>query len=440
MVFKKLTFTRPLTHSLTHYLYTMLQPALVTLYLLLGLWLLRRTGRSMGVPVWWQQGAFIYKILLGFANYFIWMHIIGHGDSLRYVHDSLVVYNSLFDQPGYFLELVTRTSLENVPPHLIPYQKSLFIEWHVPEYNMVRLLAILNVFTAGNAWGNIVLISAAVMAAQLWLYRILTQQFSLPDCRQKLLFAVSFLLPSTIFWSSGLLKEGPVLALLSLIVGSGLRFYHAAGTDRWKYLLLMFAATTVLYAIRDYVAILLVVNGLGIWLVSLHPAPRKVPLLSHSLYIMVCTGILIGMAQAPSAPDLFKHLRNEQTYFTVSAPDPDYSFQTLDGTPGDVFRKVPYTINNILFRPNILHSNSAFRIYQSAELLLIWIAIALLLVRNRSSIRWSPPSAALLFLFLELLFLFGLMVTDADTLSRYRSIPIMGLLCLIFILPSQKSA
>lgn len=405
----------------------------------LTLWVIHRYRPVSPVREIGWQGAFIYKVALGFANYYIWMQVIGHGDSLRYVHDSLVVYNSLFDDPRYYLQLLFRTSLEDVPAQLVPYQKALYIEWHVPEYNMVRLLAVLNLFTAGNPWGNIVLLAAGVFAAQCRLFSVINRHFSLDPGRQRLLFGVLFFLPSAVFWSSGLLKEGPVLALLCLFAAESILLI-SAGAHPWRNLLRMLVITAAVYGIRDYVAILLVVNGLGIWLLSFHPVSRKFPLLSHLILLLVMTGILIGLTQAPNAPDLFEHLRKEQTYFTVSGPDPDYPFQTLDGTPGDVFRKVPYAVNNILFRPNILNSRSAFRLYQSIELLLTWLALLCLLVRARKSQTFTLWSAALLLFLLELLFVFGLMVTDADTLSRYRSIPILGLLCLALLLPHRDPA
>ena len=138
----------------------------------------------------WPYAAFLFKLLLGFANYYIWLNIIGHGDSLRYFHDSQIVYQSLFDNPTYFFELITRSSLENVPEHLIPYQKELFIEWHVNEYHMVRLLAILNVFTFGNVWANIVLIAFGSYAATMGLFKSFNQFLVIDADKKKPNFSV----------------------------------------------------------------------------------------------------------------------------------------------------------------------------------------------------------------------------------------------------------
>ena len=162
------------------------------------------------IPLSWKTGSFLLKVGLGFLNYYIWIQVIGHGDSLRYVHDSQVVYQSLFDNPMYFLQLLTRTSLEQVPEHLVPYQHALFIEWHVPEYNMVRILAVLNVFTFGSAWANIVLLCGLIWWAQWWFFRRLCGFIPAKPIVQHIWFAILFLLPSTLFWSSGLLKEGPI--------------------------------------------------------------------------------------------------------------------------------------------------------------------------------------------------------------------------------------
>lgn len=407
----------------------MLQWGLTVLYCsLIFIWIWRSRPVSELHPQW-PFAAFAFKILLGFANYYIWINILEHGDSLRYMHDSLVVYNSLFDDPLTYVQLIFRTSLENVPEQLIPYQKALFIEWHVPEYHMVRLLAILNLFTAGSAWGNIVLLSFLIFLAQLFLFRSLKHIIGENKMTIRVAYAILFFLPSTIFWSSGLLKEGPVLALLSLLAGCTIRLMgKVQKADLLKYVTIILITLFVLFLVRDYVAILCLFNGAILLLIAHHKRPF---IYAMVLTIVLATGVSI-LAQTFSNGFL-DHLKTEQTYFLLSGTDPDYTFQTLDGTFRDLIGKIPYVINNVLFRPNILHSSTLFRIYQSIELLLSWSLILWLLLRNRKHIRLSPAGIAVMLLCIELLFLFGLMVTDADTLSRYRSVPVMGLLLLSFL-------
>lgn len=416
-------------HLYNIYLYRM--PAILApvLYCSLALlWLYRRHNPLLPNKSL-VSGALLFKIALGCLNYYIWTNVIGHGDSIRYMHDSLIVYNSLFEHPAHFVELLFQTSVKNVPEHLQVYQHALFIEWHVPEYNMVRLLAILNVFSFGNAYGNIVILCLLIFSAQMFLFRKLINTLSLTQNSKLLLFAILFFLPSTIFWSSGLLKEGPVLAFLSVLCACTIQMFQLRNkSEYFRYTICILITLFALFLIRDYVAILCLFNGAILLLIA---NARKT--LRYALLLTTLLASAVLLLTNSFSNGFLNHLKTEQTYFLLSGTDPDYTFQTLDGTFRDLIGKIPYVINNVLFRPNILHSSTLFRIYQSIELLLSWSLILWLLLRNRKHIRLSPAGIAVMLLCIELLFLFGLMVTDADTLSRYRSVPVMGLLLLSFL-------
>lgn len=392
------------------------------------------------IPLSWKTGSFLLKVGLGFLNYYIWMQVIGHGDSLRYVHDSQVVYQSLFDNPMYFLQLLTRTSLEQVPEHLVPYQHALFIEWHVPEYNMVRILAVLNVFTFGSAWANIVLLCGLIWWAQWWFFRRLCGFVPAKPMVQHIWFAILFLLPSTLFWSSGLLKEGPILALLCILCGLAISWLQLPKEKRGRIVIWICLTLLGIYIIRDYLGIVIGSNILALIILHQLPAAGKRPVLSLTIFAVCISGIITLLSVAGVIPDIFIHLKNEQSYFLLSGPDPDYTFHTLDGTAGSFFTCIPHAIQNILFRPNILHSTSLYRIYQSLELLAVILYLVWILIQYRHQLRFNWLSAMILLMIVELIFIFGIMVTDADTLSRYRSIPTLALVLLASMVIARRDA
>jgi len=348
------------------------------------------------------------------------------------MHDSLVVYGSLAESPLHFLQLLTRSSLENVPEHLEVYRTGLFIEWHVAEYHMVRLFAILNVFSFGNAWGNIILLALLCFCAEMALYRTIIHHFDFSRNGRSIVFGVLFFLPSTLFWSSGLLKEGPVLILLCFIMVQVISWQRTAGSGELiRRIFILAICFVALYGIRDYVALLCLINLMGIVIASTGAFFRKRRVIVTAAFSGLTVAAIIIGAEISGSNSFYVYLQQEQHYFTLGAPDPEYQFELLDGTPQDVLFKVPYVLNNVLFRPNILHSNDLFRVYQSIELMLVWGIILFLLLKRRKFRINHPAAVFCIFLCLELLFIFGLMVNDADTLSRYRSIPVLGLLLLL---------
>ncbi|MBL0279530.1 MAG: hypothetical protein IPQ11_04220 [Bacteroidetes bacterium] len=383
----------------------------------------------------WPYAAFLFKLLLGFANYYIWLNIIGHGDSLRYFHDSQIVYQSLFDNPTYFFELITRSSLENVPEHLIPYQKELFIEWHVNEYHMVRLLAILNVFTFGNVWANIVLIAFGSYAATMGLFKSLNQFLVIDADKKNRIFLFLFFLPSIVFWTGGLLKEAPVFMLLCVIIIQLFTIESSPNrnTTPAKPLLILVVCIYALFLIRDYLAILVSLNLLLLFFARTIVKPQY---LNKTFIINSITVIVLFFAVPIVFPQLnyFHYAQSEQTYFLNGEPDPDYKFSAIGGDGIAVIKQIPYALNNIFFRPNLMHSDSVFRLYQSVELIIVWLIIVFLAIKMlRQKHPFSATALFMIIVAIELLGIYGLMVTDADTLSRYRSIPLFFILLFMWL-------
>lgn len=383
----------------------------------------------------WPYAAFLFKLLLGFANYYIWLNIIGHGDSLRYFHDSQIVYQSLFDNPTYFFELITRSSLENVPEHLIPYQKELFIEWHVNEYHMVRLLAILNVFTFGNVWANIVLIAFGSYAATMGLFKSLNQFLVIDADKKNRIFLFLFFLPSIVFWTGGLLKEAPVFMLVCIIIIQLFTIESSPNrnTTPAKPLLILVVCIYALFLIRDYLAILVSLNLLLLFFARTIVKPQY---LNKTFIINSITVIVLFFAVPIVFPQLnyFHYAQSEQTYFLNGEPDPDYKFSAIGGNGIAVIKQIPYALNNIFFRPNLMHSDSVFRLYQSVELIIVWLIIVFLAIKMlRQKHPFSATALFMIIVAIELLGIYGLMVTDADTLSRYRSIPLFFILLFMWL-------
>ncbi|MBK9454534.1 MAG: hypothetical protein IPO24_02600 [Bacteroidetes bacterium] len=383
----------------------------------------------------WPYAAFLFKLLLGFANYYIWLNIIGHGDSLRYFHDSQIVYQSLFDNPTYFFELITRSSLENVPEHLIRYQKELFIEWHVNEYHMVRLLAILNVFTFGNVWANIVLIAFGSYAATMGLFKSLNQFLVIDADKKNRIFLFLFFLPSIVFWTGGLLKEAPVFMLLCIIIIQLFTIESSPNrnTTPAKPVLILVICIYALFLIRDYLAILVSLNLLLLFFARTIVKPQY---LNKTFIINSITVIVLFFAVPIVFPQLnyFHYAQSEQTYFLNGEPDPDYKFSAIGGDGIAVIKQIPYALNNIFFRPNLMHSDSVFRLYQSVELIIVWLIIVFLAIKMlRQKHPFSATALFMIIVAIELLGIYGLMVTDADTLSRYRSIPLFFILLFMWL-------
>lgn len=380
-----------------------------------------------GINKRWVLTAFIYKVLLGLANYYIWLHVIGRGDSINYIHDADMIYATLFENPSHFFQLTFGYGPTNVyPEHLRYISDPLKYSWDDVEYTMVRINSILHVFTFGNAWGNIAILCFVFFSAAIALFKFLAAQFR---NNTTWLFALIFFFPSIVIWSSGLLKEGYALAIFSLLI---VQFFKMETRITRKNVLMLFLLLFAMFIIREYVVLLLLPNVFLWWLSRRNGKPAR----TFILFTMLAA-IIVVAADAYSYKFTISEIVCEaQQYFILFEPDPEYSYHIFTGYELlEPLEKIPYTLNNILFRPNIVHSHSLFRIYMAIELMLTWLAILYLFIRKQDTL--GATHWLLIAVSIELLFMYGMVVTDADTMSRYRVIPVF-LLLLVGLLTSHS--
>lgn len=379
--------------------------------------------RIQGISNGWFSVAFAVKIIFGIGNLLVWYYLIGHGDSLNYFSDSKLIYNTLPENPWHYLQLTFGYRSNNTYPDELRYVSDFMIySWNNVEYTMVRINAILNVFTFGSAFGNVIILCFLCFCGAVALLRSLVKRYAE---RSKLLFLLIFFLPSLTFWGSGLLKEGMAVLLMSLLFIQ-LNFLDSevrTGAKRRRVIYIIVILLAV-YLIRDFLLALIIPN-LIIWRIATERPGNKV-----LKYAIMSAGLilLIGVADLLTGTiNIARSFSHVQAYFNINVSEPDYSFYALDGTIHNFIRALPWAVNNILIRPNILNSTGIFRLYTSIELILCWGFIAWCCLRKRKN-ALSPAILFLIFFSVELLIIYGLLVTDADTLSRYRTLPLFFML------------
>ncbi len=393
----------------------MLQIIVPLLYtLVFCLFIFRAKKWRAGLDARWLTAAFIIKVAAGCINLAIWMLVIGRGDSLNYLHDADMIYSTLREHPLHYFQLTFGWGPDNVyPEHLRYISDPLKFSWNNVEYTMVRINAILYLFTFGNAWGNIVILCFLYFIASVWLLKNIARFY---PRHLSAAFIVLFFFPSLTLWSSGLLKEGPVLLLVQLIFGSMLRLEHRYGRGNTRTIII---CLLLLLLVREYYTIVLI-PMLLLWQFA-----RKSRHAPWTYFAGAALTGLLAVAVADRYSDSFnvsEIICEAQQYFILYEDDPDYAYHVFTGYElTEPITQLPSVINNILFRPNLLHSNNIFRLYMALELTLFWLLLIGLLVKKRGQLHalfwiwWSVAAVLLL--------LHGYVVTDADTMSRYRSIP-----------------
>ena len=125
------------------------------------------------------------------------------------------------------------------------------------------MVSVFNIFSRGDYYINSLFFNFIIFFGHIILYRLFIKIY---PGRKWLVIAGCFLLPSTIYFSSGIHKDGLVFLMLAVLIYS---VYQSIAKDKFtvKRVLLIFISLAFLFLIRSFIFLALV-PALFAWLLS----------------------------------------------------------------------------------------------------------------------------------------------------------------------------
>ncbi|HVX49393.1 MAG TPA: hypothetical protein VHB48_04520, partial [Chitinophagaceae bacterium] len=185
------------------------------LYLLAFCWLITRIKffTNSALPKKILVGLFVCKIAAGavYAWFYALPQYIEGSDTWRFFEASKTETDFLLTNPWGFIKDIFHYGYKNAG-NLFYGQNSY---WNDLKSNVViKLLAICNVFTFKNYYCNIILFNFLFFFGPVAFYRVMNQVFA---GKMLLMVIAIFLLPSFMFWCSGIHKDGLLFMALALM-------------------------------------------------------------------------------------------------------------------------------------------------------------------------------------------------------------------------------
>ncbi|HEV2479066.1 MAG TPA: hypothetical protein VGS79_05365 [Puia sp.] len=345
-------------------------------------------------------------------NVIAWHFYPNHGDIWTYYQDSISTWHELrMDFHAFLRDNST---------------------WNYYTHNsLVNIHLMLNFFSRENLYIDTLLFSFPVFLGTTALFRVFRRHF--PDSTLTALSA--YLLPSVLFWTSCVHREGALFMFLGLFLYSLDRLSSAPAVaspvgpsaplpvgplappclgrpSDFRALLSAALFFLLIAYFRAAVALTLVPALIIQWWPSL-PARLK-----RKKWLL--TGVIGGLIVLVLAgPLLLKALAQQQESFQVLKGNSRINLPVLDGTPASLLHTLPAAMLNGWFEP--LPGTGGQKIYGifSIELLLIWAVVVLALLRRPALSSFSI--GCILFALLGML-LVGLIVPFVGAIVRYRSI------------------
>lgn len=378
---------------------------------------------------------FLLKIMAALALYFIYTQFYTErstADIFRYYDDSAILYDTLVKQPWDFIRMLS--GIQSDAPELLPYYDRMN-NWYNTDLvfndgrTMIRLNAFLRCFSVGTYFPHAVVMCFLAFIGLTGLFRVMDR---LAPGRELPLLLCVYLLPSTLMWTSGMIKEA------FLVFAMGWLFYglsemltgSKAGAKR---LFALVIPVFFLLSVKAYIFFMLIPVLLIFYLaVKIKSFGRQKGIIMIGFYFLILimvaplvTGRTTPLLLADKQAEFFHVAEVEKAGSLVQIPRLDGSWQALiSDMPGAFLRTLTLPL------PGQAHN---FLMYFAViENFLIWL-LMLAGIRNlfkqgfRSPLNWAFLSFAC-----ALFILSGLVTPVIGALVRYK-VPALPFLLFPFV-------
>lgn len=237
--------------------------------------------------------AFIVKVFAGVVLTMIYTHhyeIRSEADTFRYFDDSYYLHKAASENPSFYFRMMLGTDDgEDLMPYLdamnnwFPAERTTFYN---DNRTVIRINAMIRWISSGNYYVHLLFFCFMAFYGLTFMYKAFHRYFA---GKKVWLGLILFFTPSLLFWSSGILKEGPLL----LVFGITLHILNTIFNRRarWSHFTVLAICILFLFHLKFYVGLLLVPAITGyLWIINNKgPHPIIKVILNFSGYFIVAT-------------------------------------------------------------------------------------------------------------------------------------------------------
>ena len=187
-------------------------------YLVFFCWLITRIKfiQQAELPNHWLIGLFVLKVAAGVAYGYYYSTIPDFevsSDSWKFFFDAKKDTQLLYQNPLRYFTSILDNPYDKDYRHLFSSVNSYWND--LKHIYMVKIVSLFNVLSGSRYYVNVIFFSFVTFFGPIAFIRVMNDVF---PGKKLLITCTTFLLPSFLFWSSGIHKDGIVFLLMSLLV------------------------------------------------------------------------------------------------------------------------------------------------------------------------------------------------------------------------------
>lgn len=392
---------------------------LFVVYLILFAWLVTKIKFFTRADLSKSQLIILFLLKIMAGIFYGWIGVYYGGlaqmsDTWGYHAHSINEYKLLLNNPGEYFTNLFRN----------PYQGGLskFFDttdsyWNDLKGNFfIKILSVFNLLSFGNYYVNVIFYSFITLLGPVATFRVMTDIFK---GKKNIILLTSFLIPSFLYWSSGLHKEGLIYTGISLIVYC---FYFSAKEKKisFKRISGIIIGLLLVLTLRNFIIVILV-PALIAWLIAIKWS-------QYSLRIFLSVYMLFGILfftirYLDSRFDLPQAVVNKQQEFiNLEGGHSTIPIKQLKPTIISFIKNTPQAITLSAVRPypnDVHHVLSLAAAIEINLLLLMFVVFLFFRLRNHT---FSSTLHFCVFFSFSLLLAIGFSNNNLGAIVRYRSV------------------
>jgi hypothetical protein len=298
--------------------------------------------------------------------------------------------------------------------------------------NIVKITALVNIVSVGNYLTSSILFSFISFLGLWFAYSNFCKIY--PTIKKTLLIGF-FLVPTTLLWSSGILKDTITTSAIAWMiygVSNIIRFHK----NIFPNLMLVSFNIYIIYLLKPYILYLLI-PMIFIWIQSYIKTIIKSSffrnLLTPFLLVLFIYGIynIINIISSENTKYSLENMENTllgfqnwHTYLAENRDQSGYNLGEIELTPTGILKKLPAAINVTFFRPYFWEIRNLPTLLSAIESFILFLFVLKFLIKLKFrffSIIYKNKDVLFLMLFsLTFAFIVGISSYNYGALSRYK--------------------
>jgi hypothetical protein len=383
--------------------------------------------KNSGIPFKTLGLLFTLKFIFGLSIYFVYTYYYTDrktADIFKYFDDAKYLYENVYKiSPIQFWKIIFGIQNQSTEIHNLlvktnywfkPFTSNVFND----NTTIIRFNAVIYLFFFFFYHVHTLVLSMLSFIGLTSIFRIYSEKFS---TRKTELIIACFLIPSLLFWGSGVLKESILLFGIGVFLFAFTRLIYTKNKSLYIGIIVL---TIGLLAITKTYVLILLIPSIFSWILSHYTKTKKVGL----VFILFNIGLMIiafNVGKIDARLDFLSDLKYKQKDFinvaNYTKAGSTIHVKALTNSSWSFVKSMPEAFINGLLRPTIFEIKNVFFAFSAFENFSILVLIVLVVLFFK-----KPTHAQLPYLYFGIYFsvllsiLIGWTVPVLGAIVRYK--------------------